>query len=175
MRKVEKPYHGVTHRSVQHHRLSEKSQCLCGFVSYQPRKRLEEAKSRFSQKFGKLLEKVLESPPLQSVISPEKGEITTPVFGAFFVSVIMKNRSQLLCIFKSHKRLLRIAAVLSYGFQMLIYADCNGTIFSRSSSGSQYSAFASLITYSARAILMFFWRCSYCWIVLSGTQLSSAS
>lgn len=59
MRKVEKPYHEVTHRSAQHRRLSESIRSLCGFVSYQPRKRREDSKLRFLEELEKL-EKVLD-------------------------------------------------------------------------------------------------------------------
>ena len=52
--------HRVTWESSQHHRLSPKSHCLCGFVSDEPRKAWKEAKERFYWKIGKVLEKVLD-------------------------------------------------------------------------------------------------------------------
>ena len=48
------------------------------------------------------------------------------------------------------------------------------SIFSIKSPTSQHSTFASTTRYSAWALLMFFCRCSYCWIVRTGTPDKSA-
>ena len=49
------------------------------------------------------------------------------------------------------------------------------SVFSIKSPTSQHSTCASMTRYSACALLMLFCRCSYCWIVRTGTPDKSAS